>query len=155
MKKIFFIVVVFLGMVSCSSQFHLRRAVAKDPSLLKTQIVHQIVHDTIFWTDTIRTPGVDTTFVVKNITNKWKVAYNDQRNTIDVMMLQNGDLKFKLKEKPFEIFYNVTIPREVNISYEIPPIAEVVPKTSLKQIIIYAIIALILLIFLGIYIRRL
>jgi hypothetical protein len=153
-RKIFILFAIIVGFASCSAQFHLRRAVAKDPSLLKSKTIHKTIIDSVFVQDTIKMPGVDTVFSFLPIKNEWKIAYEDNRAKLQIMKGENGNLKFRLSEKPLVIYYNAVIPHVTEVSFEVPPIAEVKSMLGIRDYFKWGIALIVLFFLYNIFIRK-
>lgn len=110
---------------SCSADWHLRKAIQKNPQILNNQKYKTtvIVHDTI--RDTIRVPEHNFQFTIDSIQQIYAKqndslveVYNDSLVTIYMSyddLIKNYKFKGKVKEKlvPYEKIVHDTVPLEI------------------------------------------
>lgn len=116
------ILILFLS--SCSAEWHLRKAIKKNPEYGKPKIKYELVlyRDTI--RDTIIVPHHDFSFNLDslcNVVDSFNMVYSDSILTIYGKLDSLGKVKFKgrVKEKlvPFEVIVHDTI----KVAVECPP----------------------------------
>lgn len=123
--------VILLMLTSCSAEWHLRRAIHKNPKYgdsTKTTIqivLHDTIHDTLF------VPSHEFDFTVDSLRNcldSFSMVYNDSFVTVYGKLDSLGQLKFKGKVKerlvPFEVIVVDTVVKEI----ECPPSIVVEPS---------------------------
>lgn len=151
MKNLYIILMVFL-LSACSAEWHLHRAIKKNPkygdSTKVTQII--IVHDTI--RDTILIPEHKFSFTIDSLRNAldvYNMVYNDSFLTIYGKLDSLGKIKFtgtvKEKKVPFEVIIHDTIKVETKCPQNIT-VVEGYPKWYFWVLIgIFALILILLI----------
>ena len=99
-----FVLLLLVTLQSCSAEWHLKRAIHKNPKYGdSTKTIEMVIfHDTIY--DTILVPSHDFSFTVDSLRNcldSFSLVYNDSFITIHGKLDSLGQLKFKgtVKEK--------------------------------------------------------
>jgi len=144
------IIVLLLFLTSCSAEWHLKRAIKKNPKYgdsTKTEtlvIVHDTVHDTLF------VPSHNFEFTLDslhNLMDSFSVVYSDSFISVYGKLDSLGKLNFKGKVKERLIPFEVIVHDTVKIETKCPPSVTVIegyPKWYLWVLIcIFAIIVLI------------
>ena len=100
--NIFCFAFLFTLLCGCSSQWHLRRAIAKDPEILKTETIKidtTIVTDSIIARDTLILKQIDT---IETIKNRVKIKITKSFDTVRVEVECPPDTLRLVKEVPVE-----------------------------------------------------
>lgn len=144
------IIVLFLFLTSCSAEWHLKRAIKKNPSYgdsTKTTtlvIVHDTIRDTLFVPDHKFEFTVDS---LHNLMDSFNMVYNDSFVYIYGKLDSLGKLTFKGKVKERRIPYEVIVHDTVLVESKCPPNVTVIngyPKWYLWVLIsIFATVILI------------
>ena len=109
---------------SCSAEWHLRKAVSKNPEYgkVKKEVKFIIYRDTIH--DTIIVPSHDFHFVLDSLHNymdSFHMVYNDSFVTILGKLDSVGKLKFKGTVKERLVPYEVIVHDTIKVTTECPP----------------------------------
>jgi hypothetical protein len=133
-------ILLLIILSSCSAKYHLRKAIKKDPTLIKQiEVSHT---DTLYLSDTITIPGgVDTVVTIDTVfeTDRTKV-------------INQGNGKYRIIEKEFTIHHYDTIVREVKVKVDCPQIEDD-SLTTQQKIGIGIIIGIILILLLIKWLR--
>jgi len=148
LKTVFLVLLVSL--YSCSAEWHLKRAIHKNPKYGDSSKTIEMVifHDTIY--DTIHVPSHDFSFTVDSLRNcldSFSLVYNDSFITIHGKLDSLGQLKFKGTIKEKLIPYYIEIHDTAYIEKNCPPnitVQEGYPKWYLWVLLIITIFVIIL-----------
>lgn len=118
----YLILILFLS--SCSAEWHLRKAIKKNPEYGKPKIKYELVlyRDTI--RDTIVVPHHDFSFNLDslcNVVDSFNMVYSDSILTIYGKLDSLGKMKFKGKVKEKLIPFEVIVHDTIKVAVECPP----------------------------------
>lgn len=107
MKYLIFILTLLI--LGCSSDFHLKRAIAKNPKLLESTIKYVPYYkDTIIYI-TVYIKGDTNTQESKQIIDSLQRIYNDSFTTVYQLVDSIGNLKTTVIRKPFVVHDSIEV----------------------------------------------
>lgn len=118
-----YLLIAAITLSSCSASWHIKRAVKKDPTILKATEVTITHRDTILVRDTLYYKGVDTSisFDIDSIRERFREVVLNDSTRIRVLLQKNGKLLLELSRKPDTVYYEKRVPYEVRIQAPCPP----------------------------------
>lgn len=135
----YILILITILSIGCSSEWHLRQAIKKNPKLKDSINTTIVVKDTTIIHDTIIVPRDSVQFTVdslKTIADSIITLYDGEKAKVEYWINKNNQKEFKIVWKEKEIVRNDTVIKEILVPCNCPPQVEEI--TEFQKFLYYS-----------------
>jgi hypothetical protein len=114
------IIILLIFLSSCSANWHLKRAILKNPKLLDSTVKYVPYYKDTTIYRTLYIKGDTNTQETKKVIDSLQRVYNDSFTTVYQLVDSLGNLKTKVIRKPFAVHDTVNIVIKDTIEVSVP-----------------------------------